>query len=363
MQGVLHHLSPRGALRLRALFRPARGRLRPRDVQRGRAQAAHPGRPRTLWRYADFLPLERVPRTLAADRLDPARARRPARRAPRPRRAVDQERDRQPDPLVQGPRRLVALARAIELGFDTIACASTGNLANAVAASAAAAGLPASSSSRRTSRTKDPPGRRLGTTSSGSRPLRRREPPVPRAHRRARRLGIGELNCGRFTPRAPRRSPTRSWSSSLGAPRARRGAARLGLAVHQDPEGLRGLRGARADRQADARHRRPGGGLLADREAFAAGHFAAGPAGHDRQSLAIGSPADGRYGVEIARRTGGAILGVEDAETAPHPAACRDGGNLHRDRGRRDARDAAKLAERGAVDPRRARRPSSPATA
>ena len=37
----------------------------------------------------------------------------------------------------------IALARAIELGFDTVACASTGNLAGAVAAHAAYAGLPA----------------------------------------------------------------------------------------------------------------------------------------------------------------------------------------------------------------------------
>jgi threonine synthase len=37
----------------------------------------------------------------------------------------------------------VALSRARELGFDTVACASTGNLANSVAAHAAAAGLPA----------------------------------------------------------------------------------------------------------------------------------------------------------------------------------------------------------------------------
>ncbi|HET8592792.1 MAG TPA: threonine synthase, partial [Solirubrobacterales bacterium] len=35
----------------------------------------------------------------------------------------------------------VALAKARQLGFDTVACASTGNLANAVAAHAAAAGL------------------------------------------------------------------------------------------------------------------------------------------------------------------------------------------------------------------------------
>jgi threonine synthase len=37
----------------------------------------------------------------------------------------------------------VALSRARELGFDTVACASTGNLANSVAANAAAAGLKA----------------------------------------------------------------------------------------------------------------------------------------------------------------------------------------------------------------------------
>ena len=35
----------------------------------------------------------------------------------------------------------VALAKAKELGFETVACASTGNLANAVAAHAAASGL------------------------------------------------------------------------------------------------------------------------------------------------------------------------------------------------------------------------------
>src|SRR5215469_7727520 len=37
----------------------------------------------------------------------------------------------------------VALSRARELGFDTVACASTGNLANSVAANAASAGLKA----------------------------------------------------------------------------------------------------------------------------------------------------------------------------------------------------------------------------
>ena len=35
----------------------------------------------------------------------------------------------------------VALSKAVELGFKTVGCASTGNLANSVAANAAAAGL------------------------------------------------------------------------------------------------------------------------------------------------------------------------------------------------------------------------------
>ena len=63
--------------------------------------------PLNLWRYADFLPLDRgVPAQLAAHRLHAAGARRPPRRAPRPARGVGQERDRQPDALVQGPRRV-----------------------------------------------------------------------------------------------------------------------------------------------------------------------------------------------------------------------------------------------------------------
>ena len=58
-----------------------------------------------IWRYADFLPLSRAPARPAAARADAAGARRPARRAARARGGVDQERRRQPDPLVQGPGR------------------------------------------------------------------------------------------------------------------------------------------------------------------------------------------------------------------------------------------------------------------
>ena len=71
-----------------------------------RAQAPHPGG------AAHALALRRLPPARgpgplgAADGLDAAREGRPPRRAARPRRALDQERDRQPDALVQGSRRL-----------------------------------------------------------------------------------------------------------------------------------------------------------------------------------------------------------------------------------------------------------------
>ena len=56
---------------------------------------------------------------------------RPPGRGARRRRAVDQERRGQlPDALVQGPRRRRgAVARRVEFGFQTVGCASTGNLA------------------------------------------------------------------------------------------------------------------------------------------------------------------------------------------------------------------------------------------
>ena len=57
--GVRDGVRARGAVRLRALLRPARGRLRRTDVAdvdelRRRIQ----GGPQNIWRYADFLPLE-----------------------------------------------------------------------------------------------------------------------------------------------------------------------------------------------------------------------------------------------------------------------------------------------------------------
>ena len=100
--------------------------------------------PHTLWRYADFLPLEgQPPRSALPTGWTPLmRADRLAERLGIGELWVKNE-TANPTHSFKDRVVSVALARAQELGFSTLACASTGNLANAVAAHAAAAGLPA----------------------------------------------------------------------------------------------------------------------------------------------------------------------------------------------------------------------------
>jgi threonine synthase len=108
------------------------------DELRRRIQAG----PHTLWRYADFLPLAGPPRTALPTGWTPLmRADRLAERLGLRELWVKNE-TANPTHSFKDRVVSVALARAIELGFETVACASTGNLANAVAAHAAAAGLP-----------------------------------------------------------------------------------------------------------------------------------------------------------------------------------------------------------------------------
>jgi threonine synthase len=97
--------------------------------------------PHSIWRYADFLPFERRPRTALAAGLTPLiRADRLAERLGI--REVWVKNDAaNPTHSFKDRVVTVALAKARELGYEVAACASTGNLANAVAAHAAAAGL------------------------------------------------------------------------------------------------------------------------------------------------------------------------------------------------------------------------------
>ena len=96
-----------------------------------------------IWRYIELLPVEAVPLRslpvgstplLAADRLGPV---------------LDVDRlwikddTRNPSLSFKDRAVAVAAARAVEFGVPALACASTGNLAGATAAAAAAVGLPA----------------------------------------------------------------------------------------------------------------------------------------------------------------------------------------------------------------------------
>src|SRR3954454_15783302 len=99
------------------------------------------GGPQDIWRYADFLPFEQRPQTALAAGVTPlVRADRLA--AKLGLREVWVKNDAaNPTHSFKDRVVTVALAKARELGFQVVACASTGNLANAVAAHAAAAGL------------------------------------------------------------------------------------------------------------------------------------------------------------------------------------------------------------------------------
>jgi threonine synthase len=112
-------------------------KLDPAEVKR-RIQAGSQG----IWRYSDFLPFKGH----ASDPLEPGftpllRADRLAERLGTGAEIYIKNDAANPTHSFKDRVVAVAVAKAIELGFKTVACASTGNLANAVAAHAAAAGL------------------------------------------------------------------------------------------------------------------------------------------------------------------------------------------------------------------------------
>ncbi len=99
-------------------------------------------RPRTMWRYKELLPIDDQPTVgkqvggtplIKADRLAEVLGVK----------ELYIKNDAVNHPTLSFKDRVVAVAlsKAVELGFETVGCASTGNLANSVAANAAAAGL------------------------------------------------------------------------------------------------------------------------------------------------------------------------------------------------------------------------------
>ena len=111
-------------------------------VSRARIEAGPP----TLWRYGDLLP---VLSDDPATRIDLGAGFTPLRPAPRLAAHLGlqelwlKDDTRNPSGSFKDRVVTVALSAARALGIDTLACASTGNLANAVSAHAAAAGMPA----------------------------------------------------------------------------------------------------------------------------------------------------------------------------------------------------------------------------
>src|SRR5205809_3974090 len=113
-------------------------------IKRSLTREAIQSRSKSMWRYRELLPVANEPTVgtqvgftplVKADRLARALGIREA--------WVKNDTVNYPSLSFKDRVVSVALSRAKELGFDTVACASTGNLANSVAANAASAGLKA----------------------------------------------------------------------------------------------------------------------------------------------------------------------------------------------------------------------------
>ena len=111
-------------------------------IRRAVSREAIGSRPPNLWRYREFLPIDGEPRTGMASGFTPlVRAERLA--AELGMRELYIKDDSVNHPTLSYKDRVVPVAatRACELGFEVFGCASTGNLANSVAAHAARLGL------------------------------------------------------------------------------------------------------------------------------------------------------------------------------------------------------------------------------
>ena len=99
-------------------------------------------RERNLWRYRELLPIDGEPRVGLHSGFTPlVRAHRLGAALGAKELYVKDDSVNHPSFSYKDRVVSVAISKAIEFGFDTVSCASTGNLANAVAAHAAKAGL------------------------------------------------------------------------------------------------------------------------------------------------------------------------------------------------------------------------------
>jgi threonine synthase len=276
----------------------------------------------SIWRYADFLPFAGGPpatRTSLEPGLTPLiRAERLAERLGLGEVWVKND---AANPTHSFKDRVVgvAVAKARELGFGTIACASTGNLANAVAAHAAAAGLdsyvfvPSDLEEQKLLATGVYGTRlvgvngtyddvnRLCTELSGSRPWAFVNVNLRPYYSEGSKTVAFEIT-EQLGWEVPDRIVCPIASGSLFT-RIGRGFEEW-LEVGLVEGALPTFSGAQAE----------GCGPVA--QAYSEGWEICKPARPDTiaKSLAIGDPADGPYALELARRTGGEIEAVSDDE-------------------------------------------------
>src|SRR3989337_1283373 len=112
------------------------------EIKKDLSRAVIRSRPQTMWRYRELLPVTREPTVGVQAGFTPLiKADRLAKRLGVRECWVKNDTVNYPTLSFKDRVVSVALSRARELGFTTVACASTGNLANSVAANAAAAGL------------------------------------------------------------------------------------------------------------------------------------------------------------------------------------------------------------------------------
>ncbi len=107
-------------------------------------RASIEARPRNLWRYRDLLPIDGEPKSGHHSGFTPLKRAHNLERVLGVKELYIKD-DSANYPTWSYKERVVSVAitKAIELGYDTVGCASTGNLANSVAAHSAVAGLKA----------------------------------------------------------------------------------------------------------------------------------------------------------------------------------------------------------------------------
>ena len=290
------------------------GRTLTRETVAGRA----PG----IWRYVELLPVDAVPGRslpvgstplLAADRLAPVLGLE---------RLWIKDDTRNPSLSFKDRAVAVAAARAVEFGVEALACASTGNLAGATAAAAAAAGLPAYVFiPADLERAKVDHALAYGATVV----------PIDGTYDDVNRLclevadetGWGFVNIN-LRPFYAEGSKTLAFeiAEALGwrSPDVVVGPVASGAMFTRVARGFEeladlGLIERRPIRYVGAQ----AAGCAPVATAFAAGTDIIEPVREPDtfvRSLAIGNPADGRYAVELARGSGGSIEAIEDPVTA-----------------------------------------------